>query len=76
MRQTIEDGMSDVTMRCPTCGREMVMRENRLNGSRFMSCTGWPDFCSHTAKIPAYVEMKAAGGLELPGFDDLRGGGM
>lgn len=65
--------MSDgLTVTCPECGRPMVERENRQNGSRFMSCTGWPDFCSHTSKIPPYVEMKRAGGLELPGFGDDR----
>lgn len=58
-----------IELLCPTCGRPMVERENRQNGSRFMSCTGWPDFCSETSKVPAYVEVKRAGGIELPGFE-------
>ncbi len=61
--------MSDtVNVQCSTCKRPMIERENRQNGSRFLSCTGWPDFCSETAKIPAWLEVKRAGGLVLPGF--------
>lgn len=61
--------MSDqVTLTCPACGRPMVERENRQNGSRFMSCTGWPDFCSETAKVPAWLEVVRSGGTLLPGF--------
>jgi ssDNA-binding Zn-finger/Zn-ribbon topoisomerase 1 len=57
-----------VTLRCPSCGRPMVERENRANGSRFMACTGWPDFCSETAKLPEYIRLRRAGASELPGF--------
>ncbi len=61
--------MSDVvTIPCPTCGRPMVLRTNRLNGSEFLGCTGYPDFCSETAKLPEYVRLKRAGASELPGF--------
>ena len=60
-----------VTLKCPVCARPMVERENRENGSRFMGCTGYPEFCSETAKVPAYLEVKRAGGLELPGMETL-----
>ena len=64
--------MSDqITLKCQVCGRDMVERTNGTNGSRFMSCTGWPDFCSETAKVPAYIEQKRAGAAELPGFEAL-----
>jgi ssDNA-binding Zn-finger/Zn-ribbon topoisomerase 1 len=58
----------EVTLTCPKCGRPMVERTNRANGSTFMGCTGYPDLCSETAKVPAYIEQKRAGGIELPGF--------
>jgi ssDNA-binding Zn-finger/Zn-ribbon topoisomerase 1 len=62
--------MSDqITLTCPTCGREMVERENSKTGSRFMGCTGYPEFCNETAKVPAYLEVKRAGGMELPGME-------
>lgn len=64
--------MSDqITLKCPTCGRDMVERINRDNGSRFFGCTGYPDFCSETAKVPAYIEQRRAGAAELPGFEAL-----
>lgn len=57
-----------VTISCPACGAPMVERENRQNGSRFMGCSRYPD-CEETAKVPAYLEVKRAGGLELPGLE-------
>lgn len=60
---------STVTISCPVCGRPMVERVNGVNGSRFMSCTGWPDDCDATAKVPAWLEMVRSGGTPLPGFE-------
>lgn len=62
--------MDEFTIPCPACGRPMVERVNSKNQSTFLGCTGWPDFCSHTSKMPAYVEVKRAGGIELPGFGE------
>jgi ssDNA-binding Zn-finger/Zn-ribbon topoisomerase 1 len=48
----------------------MVERSNRINGSTFMGCTRFPD-CTETAKVPAWLEVKRAGGLELPGLEEI-----
>lgn len=50
------------------CGAPMVERTNGLNGSTFMGCTRYPD-CNETAKVPAYLEVKRSGGMELPGLE-------
>jgi ssDNA-binding Zn-finger/Zn-ribbon topoisomerase 1 len=47
----------------------MVIRTNKANGSEFLGCTGWPDECTETMKLPAYVEVIRAGGQALPGFE-------
>lgn len=61
--------MSDaVTISCPACGAPMVERTNRANLSTFMGCSRYPD-CDETAKVPAYLEVKRAGGMELPGME-------
>lgn len=60
--------MEQVTISCPSCGAPMAERENRQNGSRFLGCSRYPD-CTETAKVPAYLEVKRAGGLELPGME-------
>jgi ssDNA-binding Zn-finger/Zn-ribbon topoisomerase 1 len=46
----------------------MVERENSTNGSRFLGCTRYPD-CTQTAALPAYLSMKRAGAVELPGLE-------
>jgi len=73
----VEDGLdasteidwSKITMPCPDCGLQMVVRRNRANGSRFMGCVGWPVDCRHTAPIPEYVKLRAQGAAVLPGFE-------
>lgn len=60
-----------LTVTCPSCHAPMVERENRQNGSRFMGCSNYPT-CVETTKVPAYLEVKRAGGLELPGFGSDR----
>jgi ssDNA-binding Zn-finger/Zn-ribbon topoisomerase 1 len=59
-----------VEIRCGKCSRPMAERENRANGSTFLGCTGYPDFCSETAKLPEYLRLKRAGASELPGFGE------
>lgn len=59
---------STIRTRCE-CGREMVVRQNQENGSRFMGCAGWPNDCQNTAPVPAYAIQKASGADLLPGFD-------
>jgi len=46
----------------------MIERENRQNGSRFLGCSEYPH-CTETARVPAWLEVKRAGGLELPGME-------
>lgn len=57
-----------VTITCSACGAPMVERTNSHNGSTFMGCTRYPD-CDQTAKVPAFLEVKRAGGMELPGLE-------
>ena len=57
-----------VTITCPACGAPMIERVNRQNLSTFLGCSRYPD-CDHTEKVPAFLEMKRAGGLELPGLE-------
>lgn len=57
-----------VTVACPACGAPMVERVNRANLSRFLGCSTYPE-CQETAKVPAYLEVKRAGGIELPGLE-------
>ena len=52
-----------------TCGRDMVVRQNRDTGHRFLGCVGWPVDCQNTAPLPAYVILKAQGAQSLPGFE-------
>lgn len=60
------------SMRCPVCtDGELVERTNQSNGSTFLGCTGWPDRCTHTEPLPAYVILKRQGAAVLPGFEDL-----
>jgi ssDNA-binding Zn-finger/Zn-ribbon topoisomerase 1 len=59
---------SQVTVTCSACGAPMAERLNRQNGSAFMGCTRYPD-CDQTVKVPAWLEVKRAGGIELPGME-------
>lgn len=59
------DGEPTVTCGCVA---PMVERENSLNRSTFMGCTRFPD-CRETQKVPAAVEMRRSGGIELPGLE-------
>ena len=58
-----------ITKPCPECRRPMLVRTNRENGSEFLGCTGWPDFCGHTERLPEYLRLLASGATALPGFD-------
>lgn len=62
--------MSNVVSIPCKCGRPMVERTNRQNGSTFMGCSGYPDLCSETAALPEYVRMIRDGASELPGFGE------
>ncbi len=46
----------------------MVERKNRLNGSTFLGCSDVPT-CRETAPIPAWLILKRAGVMELPGME-------
>ena len=60
--------MSEIIVICPECGRDLVERTNRQNGSTFLGCTGYPE-CQHTQGIPEYVKLRREGATTLPGFD-------
>ena len=45
----------------------MIERVNSLNLSTFLGCSDWP-LCTNTQKVPAFIEVKRAGGIALPGF--------
>lgn len=54
------------------CGRQMIVRENRQTGERFLGCEGFASgLCSGTRKLPEYLKLKLAGADELPGMGDL-----
>lgn len=61
--------MAETTVLCD-CGSPMVERENSLTRSTFMGCTRYPE-CTKTRSVPAAVEMRRAGGIELPGLEEL-----
>lgn len=58
-----------ITKACPECGRPLLQRTNRANGSAFLGCSGYPDVCRHTEAIPESVRLRAMGAPELPLFD-------
>jgi len=62
------DDNGAVHIRCADCGAWMVERENSVNGSKFLGCARYPE-CTHTQKLPAYLEQLRAGGTPLPGLE-------
>lgn len=58
----------EITLTCRACGRPMVERVNSKNQSTFLGCSAYPT-CLETAKLPAFLEVKRAGGVPLPGFE-------
>lgn len=56
-----------ITIACPDCGHNLVVRTNSAEGSRFLGCADFPR-CRHTQPLPAYVSMLEAGAEMLPGF--------
>jgi len=66
---TPEFDWNKVQRKCPRCGRDMVVRKNKDNGSRFFGCVGWPEDCQETMPISGYALSIAAGAPTLPGFD-------
>lgn len=58
-----------IDKQCPVCGRLMLQRTNSENGSEFLGCSGWPEFCKHTEPLPEEIKMKKLGHPMLPGFD-------
>lgn len=53
---------NEVGVVCPDCSADtkMVIRRNKKNGTLFLGCPNWPE-CQHTAPIPEYIKMEAAG---------------
>lgn len=62
----VENYESDIL--CPNCGRHLIVKTNRLTGSQFLGCAGFPE-CFHTQPIPEAWIMRAHGQPTL--FDDL-----
>lgn len=57
-----------VTIPCPECGHDLVVRENSRDGSKFLGCEAFPD-CKHTQPLPPSFAMREAGAETLPGFE-------
>lgn len=57
-----------LSVQCPACGQPMIERVNRQTMTSFMGCSRYPQ-CLETTKVPAWLEVKRAGGLELPGME-------
>ena len=58
---------ADPVVPCRACGSPTVERTNTQNGSRFLGCSDYPT-CKETREIPAFIAMRRAGALELPGL--------
>ncbi len=56
-----------ITVPCPECGREMVVRTNGTTGEQFFGCSQYPT-CKGTRPIGEDVKMRLAGAVTLPGF--------
>lgn len=67
---TVESPGPRLTVACSECGRPMVERTNRQNGSTFLGCSSYPD-CTSTQDVPAYLHQLRAGAAPLPGMEDL-----
>lgn len=53
-----------------SCGRQMIVRENRQTGARFLGCEGYASgYCAGTRQLPEYLKLIEAGADQLPGFD-------
>ncbi|MFN8525138.1 MAG: topoisomerase DNA-binding C4 zinc finger domain-containing protein [Chloroflexota bacterium] len=51
---------NEIALHCTACGGQLIERENRQNGGRFLGCSNYPQ-CAHTAPIPAFVyQVRAA----------------
>jgi ssDNA-binding Zn-finger/Zn-ribbon topoisomerase 1 len=61
--------MAETTVLCD-CGSPMVARLNRITNSLFYGCLRYPE-CTKTRSVQGAVEMRRAGGIELPGLEDL-----
>jgi ssDNA-binding Zn-finger/Zn-ribbon topoisomerase 1 len=63
-----DPALAKLRIACPECGKPMLPRTNRENGSEFLGCSQWPK-CTATQPLPAYVAMLRQGAPTLPGFD-------
>lgn len=61
---------NEIALHCTACGGQLIERENRQNGGRFLGCSNYPQ-CAHTAPIPAFVYQVRAGAAPPPGMEDI-----
>ncbi|MBU6430382.1 MAG: topoisomerase DNA-binding C4 zinc finger domain-containing protein [Cyanobacteria bacterium REEB65] len=50
----------EITMPCPECGAQLVVRENGKTGEKFLGCSHYPE-CRHTQPLTEYLKMRQAG---------------
>lgn len=60
--------MSDLALRCPECGAELVIRAQRATGQEFLGCARYPR-CKYSEPLPPTLEMRRAGAQPLPGLE-------
>ena len=60
--------MTEIAKRCPQCAAELVVRQQKATGHKFLGCSQWPA-CDHTEPLPHDIAMRRAGALTLPGFE-------
>lgn len=58
----------NIVKNCPDCGRPLVERTNRVNGSTFLGCSRYPE-CTHTEPLPETLRLRMQGVKDM--FDEL-----
>lgn len=66
-----QESAPDLSKSCPSCGRTLVVRRNRLTNTEFWGCVGYPDLCDHTEPMSAYAVLIRHGVPQLPGFEGM-----
>lgn len=68
VERAVAKGQARVTIPCPECGHDLIVRLNGADGSRFLGCSEFPK-CRHSQALPEYMRMMEAGADQLPGFE-------
>ena len=49
-----------ITKNCPKCGRKLIIRKNKYEGSLFVGCTNYPE-CKYTEELSEEFIMRLYG---------------